>query len=190
MPRFAANLTLMFNEVPFLERFGRAARAGFTGVECLFPYAWPAAQLAEAKRAAADAAANTTALRSANDEQGRQISQLRKELEAARTSAARASAAAPAAAPAAQATATAPAPTAKAAAPKAASPAKAVPAKAAAAVPAKAAASRFLACWGSKHSLIIPVPFLSSDVHPPTVTDMMPSRGPLPSSDVHISHLK
>lgn len=76
-----------------------------------------AAQLAEAKRAAADAAANTTALRSANDEQGRQISQLRKELEAARTSAARASAAAPAVAPAAQATATAPAPTAKAAAP-------------------------------------------------------------------------
>jgi peptidoglycan hydrolase CwlO-like protein len=76
-----------------------------------------AAQLAEAKRAAADAAANATALRSANDEQGRQISQLRKELEAARTSAARASAAAPAAAPAAQATATAPAPTAKAAAP-------------------------------------------------------------------------
>lgn len=76
-----------------------------------------AAQLAEAKRAAADAAANAAALRSANDEQGRQISQLRKELEAARTSAARASAAAPAAAPAAQATATAPAPTAKAAAP-------------------------------------------------------------------------
>lgn len=76
-----------------------------------------ATQLAEAKRAAADAAANATALRSANDEQGRQISQLRKELEAARTSAARASAAAPAAAPAAQATATAPAPTAKAAAP-------------------------------------------------------------------------
>ena len=76
-----------------------------------------AAQLAEAKRAAADAAANATALRSANDEQGRQISQLRKELEAARTSAARASAAAPTAAPAAQATATAPAPTVKAAAP-------------------------------------------------------------------------
>jgi len=71
-----------------------------------------ATQLAEAKRAAADAAANATALRSANDEQGRQISQLRKELEAARTSAA-----APAAAPAAQAAATTPAPTAKAAAP-------------------------------------------------------------------------
>lgn len=76
-----------------------------------------ATQLAEAKRAAADAAANATALRSANDEQGRQISQLRKELEAARTSAARASAATPAAAPAAQAAAATPAPTAKAAAP-------------------------------------------------------------------------
>jgi len=76
-----------------------------------------AAQLAEAKRVAADAAANATALRSANDEQGRQISQLRKELEAARTSAARASAATPAAAPAAQAAAATPAPTAKAAAP-------------------------------------------------------------------------
>lgn len=80
-----------------------------------------ATQLAEAKRAAADATANAAALRNANDEQGRQLSQLRKELEAARASAARASAAAPAvapaAAPAAQATATAPAPTVKAAAP-------------------------------------------------------------------------
>jgi hydroxypyruvate isomerase len=47
MPRFAANLTLMFNEVPFIERFARAARAGFTGVEFLFPYAWPAQQIAE-----------------------------------------------------------------------------------------------------------------------------------------------
>ena len=47
MPRFAANLTLMFNEVPFVERFARAARAGFAGVEFLFPYAWPAAQIAE-----------------------------------------------------------------------------------------------------------------------------------------------
>lgn len=38
MPRFAANLTLMFTEVPFLERFGRAAAAGFGAVEYLFPY--------------------------------------------------------------------------------------------------------------------------------------------------------
>jgi len=38
MPRFAANLTMMFNEVPFLDRFERAARAGFEAVEFLFPY--------------------------------------------------------------------------------------------------------------------------------------------------------
>lgn len=45
MPRFAANLTLLFNEVPFLERFERAARAGFKGVEYLFPYAWDKREL-------------------------------------------------------------------------------------------------------------------------------------------------
>jgi hydroxypyruvate isomerase len=39
MPRFAANLTMMFNEVPFLDRFERAARTGFEAVEFLFPYA-------------------------------------------------------------------------------------------------------------------------------------------------------
>ena len=38
MPKFAANLTMMFNEVPFPQRFARAARAGFKGVEFLFPY--------------------------------------------------------------------------------------------------------------------------------------------------------
>jgi len=38
MPRFAANLSLMFNEWPFLDRFGAAADAGFTAVEFLFPY--------------------------------------------------------------------------------------------------------------------------------------------------------
>ena len=38
MPRFAANLSMMFNEVPFLERFAAAANAGFQGVEYLFPY--------------------------------------------------------------------------------------------------------------------------------------------------------
>lgn len=38
MPRFAANLTMLFTEYPFLERFDRAAEAGFTGVEFLFPY--------------------------------------------------------------------------------------------------------------------------------------------------------
>jgi hydroxypyruvate isomerase len=38
MPRLAANLTMMFNEVGFLDRFQSAAAAGFTGVEYLFPY--------------------------------------------------------------------------------------------------------------------------------------------------------
>ena len=38
MPRFAANLTMLFTEYPFLERFDRAARAGFEAVEFLFPY--------------------------------------------------------------------------------------------------------------------------------------------------------
>ncbi len=42
MPRFAANLTMLFNEVPFLDRFERAAKAGFKAVEFLFPYDHPA----------------------------------------------------------------------------------------------------------------------------------------------------
>jgi hydroxypyruvate isomerase len=42
MPRFAANLTMMFTEVPFLDRFERAAKAGFEAVEFLFPYAFAA----------------------------------------------------------------------------------------------------------------------------------------------------
>lgn len=40
MPRFAANLTMLFNEAPFLDRFERAAQAGFKAVEFLFPYAF------------------------------------------------------------------------------------------------------------------------------------------------------
>ncbi len=38
MPRFAANLSMMFNEYPFLDRFGAAAGQGFEAVEFLFPY--------------------------------------------------------------------------------------------------------------------------------------------------------
>ena len=45
MPRLAANLSMMFNEVPFLDRFDAAARAGFKAVEFLFPYDHPAAEL-------------------------------------------------------------------------------------------------------------------------------------------------
>jgi 2-dehydrotetronate isomerase len=46
MPKFAANLTMMFNEVPFLDRFEAAARAGFRAVEFLFPYQYSADEIA------------------------------------------------------------------------------------------------------------------------------------------------
>lgn len=46
MPRFAANLSMMFTELPFLERFAAAARCGFRGVEFLFPYDHPAGEIA------------------------------------------------------------------------------------------------------------------------------------------------
>lgn len=45
MPKFAANLSMMFKEVPFLDRFEAAAKAGFKYVEYLFPYEYPAAEL-------------------------------------------------------------------------------------------------------------------------------------------------
>ena len=45
MPRFAANLSMLFTEVPLLDRFERAARAGFSSVEMQFPYEAPAASL-------------------------------------------------------------------------------------------------------------------------------------------------
>jgi hydroxypyruvate isomerase len=45
MPKFAANLTMLFNEVPFLDRFERAAKAGFDAVEFLFPYAYKAVEI-------------------------------------------------------------------------------------------------------------------------------------------------
>src|ERR1700744_1226003 len=47
MPRFAANLSMMFTEVPFLDRFDAAAKAGFTSVEFLFPYEHPADAIGE-----------------------------------------------------------------------------------------------------------------------------------------------
>lgn len=45
MPRFAANLSFLFTELPFLDRFAAAARAGFKGVEFMFPYAVPAEEI-------------------------------------------------------------------------------------------------------------------------------------------------
>jgi len=47
MPRFAANLTMLWNEHAFLVRFDAAAAAGFGAVEFLFPYAFPAPEIAE-----------------------------------------------------------------------------------------------------------------------------------------------
>ena len=46
MPRFAANLSMLYNEHAFLDRFAAAAADGFTAVEFLFPYAYPAQDLA------------------------------------------------------------------------------------------------------------------------------------------------
>ena len=45
MPRFAANLTMLFNEVQFLDRFEKAAASGFEAVEFLFPYPYPVQEL-------------------------------------------------------------------------------------------------------------------------------------------------
>lgn len=47
MPKFAANLTMLFNESDFLDRFKAAAEVGFQGVEYLFPYAYPKEQLVD-----------------------------------------------------------------------------------------------------------------------------------------------
>lgn len=46
MPKFAANLSMMYVELPFLDRFEAAAKDGFTAVEYLFPYAYEAKELA------------------------------------------------------------------------------------------------------------------------------------------------
>jgi hydroxypyruvate isomerase len=47
MPKFDANLTMLFNEVDLLDRFEAASKAGFTAVEYLLPYAYPKEQLVE-----------------------------------------------------------------------------------------------------------------------------------------------
>ncbi|MEL0020744.1 MAG: 2-oxo-tetronate isomerase [Rickettsiales bacterium] len=52
MPKFAANLSMMYTEIDFPDRFGAAAADGFDGVEFLFPYEWPAADVAEWREAA------------------------------------------------------------------------------------------------------------------------------------------
>jgi len=52
MPRFAANLSLLFTEHDFLDRVQAAAEAGFEAVECQFPYDWPEEDVADALRRA------------------------------------------------------------------------------------------------------------------------------------------
>lgn len=47
MPRFAANLTILYNELPFLDRFAAAAKSGFKAVEFLFPYDFAAQDIAQ-----------------------------------------------------------------------------------------------------------------------------------------------
>ncbi len=51
MPRFNANLSWLFQEKPFADRFAAAANAGFTGIEILFPYDQPASEIRSALRA-------------------------------------------------------------------------------------------------------------------------------------------
>ncbi len=51
MPRFAANLSMLYPELPFMARFEAAAADGFHAVEYLFPYAFPAHELAAALKA-------------------------------------------------------------------------------------------------------------------------------------------
>ena len=52
MPQFAANLTWLLQEYPWLDRFSAARKLGFKAVECQFPYDVPADQLADACAAA------------------------------------------------------------------------------------------------------------------------------------------
>ena len=47
MVKLAANLSMLFNEYDFLDRFEKASRAGFKGIEYLFPYQYPKDQIKE-----------------------------------------------------------------------------------------------------------------------------------------------
>src|SRR6266853_409692 len=52
MPRFSANISMLFKELEFPERFDAAAQAGFKAVEIQFPYGWSKSQLGEIARRA------------------------------------------------------------------------------------------------------------------------------------------
>ena len=51
MPKFSANLTFLFTELPFMERFEAAAKSGFKAVEYMAPYPYPADQIKAALKA-------------------------------------------------------------------------------------------------------------------------------------------
>ena len=51
MPQFAANLSMLYPELPFMQRFAAAAQDGFKAVEYLFPYAYSKQELAQALHA-------------------------------------------------------------------------------------------------------------------------------------------
>ncbi len=88
MPKFAANLSFLFADAPFPERFRRAAAAGFTGVEYLFPYDWPAHDVAEWLR---DGGSRTGAVQPAAPATGRPASAAWPACRTARASSSRAS---------------------------------------------------------------------------------------------------
>ncbi|WP_371732128.1 hypothetical protein [Serratia sp. Z4] len=50
MPKFSANLSMLFTEVDFMQRFRRAKEQGFSAVEYMFPYDYPIAALRDARR--------------------------------------------------------------------------------------------------------------------------------------------
>jgi hydroxypyruvate isomerase len=50
MLKLSTNVSLLFGELPFLERFGAAAHAGFTAVEIMYPYDQPVAAIARSLR--------------------------------------------------------------------------------------------------------------------------------------------
>jgi hydroxypyruvate isomerase len=52
MPKLAANLSTLFKELPFLDRFAAAAKCGFHGVEYQYPYEWPASDIASRAQSA------------------------------------------------------------------------------------------------------------------------------------------
>ena len=72
MPKFAANLGMMFNEVPFPERMQAAADAGFRAVEYPFPYGYAAGELVQwnAQAGVEQVLINTPAGNSENGERG------------------------------------------------------------------------------------------------------------------------